>query len=68
MTSFEWEALRRDKEAFHRHAAERPFGEKLAQLDRLRERAAALKREADRAPDGGRRPGTASARKKRKQQ
>ena len=50
MTPFDWEAVRRDKDEFHRMAASRSFGEKLAQLDRLRERAQALKGRAQSSP------------------
>jgi hypothetical protein len=39
-----WAAISRDKVVARRDAAARPFAEKLATLDRLRERAKALKR------------------------
>lgn len=38
-----WETIRGDKEAARRKSAARPFAEKLAALDRLRDRAHALK-------------------------
>jgi hypothetical protein len=38
-----WATIKRDKEAARRQAAARPFAEKLAVLDRLRERARALR-------------------------
>ena len=38
-----WTTIRRDKAAARRHSAARPFAEKLVVLDRLRERAQALR-------------------------
>lgn len=37
MTTNDWEAVRRDKDALHARNAARPLVEKFAQLDRLRE-------------------------------
>lgn len=48
--SFDWEAMRREKEAFHRAATARPFSEKLQVIERLRERTVALRREGPTAP------------------
>ena len=53
MTTFDWDQLRRDKDEFHQRAARRSFGEKLTQLDRLRERAQVLKRAAGASPAFG---------------
>jgi len=38
-----WATIRRDKEVARRQSAARPFAEKLAALDRLRERARVLR-------------------------
>ena len=42
MTADDWSAIRARKESIRRREAERPYGEKLDQLDRLRERSTAL--------------------------
>lgn len=43
MSTRTWALIRRDKETNRRQAAARPFAEKLAVLDRLRERSLTLK-------------------------
>jgi hypothetical protein len=43
MNDAEWSKVRRDKDAFRQTNANRPFAEKLVQLDRLRERSQAMK-------------------------
>jgi len=42
MSKRTWALIRRDKETNRRQAAARPFAEKLAVLDRLRERSHAM--------------------------
>lgn len=48
--SFDWDAMRREKEAFRRAATARPFSEKLQVVERLRERTVALRRKEPTAP------------------
>ena len=43
MNDAEWSKVRRDKDALRETNANRPFAEKLVQLDRLRERSQAMK-------------------------
>jgi hypothetical protein len=66
MKEFDWPSARRDKDALREGNAGKSFADKLRQLDRLRERAEAMK---GAKPLGSSRPGvrtgTAGARRKK---
>jgi hypothetical protein len=58
----DWSAVNRDKQTHREKAAERPIAEKLRTLERLRDRAAAIKRAV--ANDAlAKRPAEAAARR-----
>lgn len=43
MKNTDWTDVKEQKDAIRRREAERPFAEKLSQLDRLRDRASAIR-------------------------
>lgn len=67
MKDTDWRRIRDEKNAVRQRNAEKPFAEKLTQLDRLRERSAAIRGGRDVATVRGEAStgGTAAARRKK---